>query len=232
MPNWVDNTLTVEGSPEAVMQLKAQMNKPFKQSVQSLGDLAYELKEVSYSNPVFSFWNIVAPPADKLDEYHGTHGFENGQQVGETPYNWYNFNNREWGVKWDVAVSDDSQYSETQLINDEPNGENHVLVYRFRTPWGIPEEALCKLSAQYPTLLLTLEYEEEQGWGGSAEFLRGNFTSIGEYNWICWQCDYAETGDPDNNYCEDCEGLICPQCNHSNWVDVRCEKHKETANVL
>jgi len=232
MPNWVDNTLTVEGSPEAVMQLKAQMNKPFKQSVQALGDLAYEVKEVTYSNPVFSFWNIVAPPVDKLEEYHGTHGFENGQRVGETQYNWYNFNNREWGVKWDVAVSDDSEYSSTELVDDEPNGENHVLVYRFRTPWGIPEEALCKLSAQYPTLLLTLEYEEEQGWGGSAEFLRGEFTSIGEYNWICWQCDYAETDDPANNYCEDCDGIVCPVCSYATWVDEKCEKHKETANVL
>lgn len=227
MPNWVYNTLTVEGNPDMVKQLKEQMNKPYKYSIQALGDLAYGVEEKSYSNPIFSFWNIVSPPADKIDEYHGTHGYENGEKVGETEYNWYNWNNSNWGVKWDVAVSDDNDYSNTELIHDAPNGENHVLVYRFDTPWGIPDQALIELSSQYPALLFTLNFEEETGWGGEDEFLRGEHIEGAGWNWKCPECDYMEAGNPDVNYCEDCETYRCPSCGYGDWLDddVECQTH-------
>ena len=227
MPNWVYNTLTIEGDPDLVNQVKEQMNKPFVQHVQSIGDLEYEIKAVAYSNPVFAFWNIIAPPADKLDEYHGTHGYENGQPTGNTPYNWYNFNNREWGTKWDVAVSDHDQWPSTVLNYDEPNSENRVLVYSFNTAWGCPNEALIKLSQQYPTLLFTNEYEEETGWGGEDEFVNGEHRENASWNWMCRECDYTESNDPDENYCEECEAIRCPSCGYGEFVDddVECQTH-------
>ena len=61
---------------------------------------------------------------------------ENGQKVGETPYNWYNWNNREWGVKWDVAVSDDDKYPNTELLEYKSEGEDNWLVYKYETAWS------------------------------------------------------------------------------------------------
>lgn len=223
MPNWVYNTLTVEGDPETVHKMRDQLNQPFKQSIQANGDLAYSVKEINYSNPVFAFWNIIAPT--DLEAYHKQPDF-----TADKPFagdDWYNWNSNNWGVKWDVAVSDEDKYSSTELLQDVPNGENQVLVYRFDTPWGLPIFALEKLSAQYPTLLFTLSYEEETGWGGEDEFIKGEHIEGASWNWQCWECDYKETDEPP--YCEDCQFDMCPNCGHGEPTDedrATCQTHK------
>lgn len=224
MPNWVYNTLTVEGTPTSVLQLKEQLNKPFKQSINANGDLAYSVKEVSYSQPIFAFWNIIAPT--DLEAYHAVPVME-GAALSFRGNDWYNWNNRNWGTKWDVAVRDGDEYPDTQLYKDESNGENHVLVYGFETAWGIPSAALENLSAQYPDLLFTLTYEEETGWGGEDEFIRGQHIEGSSYNWKCRECDYAEVGEPP--YCEDCEFDTCPSCGYQE-ADEPCEQHSGTAS--
>lgn len=166
MPNWVYNTLSIEGSKEDVAKVKAQLNKPFQK------------EEAVYSNPVIAFWNIVAPPADKLDEYFGTHGYADGKEQGNTEYNWYNFNVREWGTKWDIGVGDGESFSDTELQNES---ETH-LSYRFNTAWSPPLPVIEQLSLQYPKLEITLEYEEEQGWGGEILWTEEGSTVINEYD--------------------------------------------------
>ena len=74
MPNWVFNGLTIEGKPESVNKLVAQMNQPFKVHSKHVWDreLGQSVaKDVLYPNPVFSFWNIYSPLQDNvsLDEY-------------------------------------------------------------------------------------------------------------------------------------------------------------------
>ena len=195
MPNWVYNGLTIEGNPEQVDKLVEQMNKPFVYSVNSNGDLAFNIKERKYVNPIFAFHNIYS----YLD-----HGVTDEVYHSQPPHNpdstfadfmkfetndWYNFNCREWGVKWDVAVAEDDEYPDTYMEGPVVNGENKVVYYNFNTAWGIPRHALSKLSAQYPNLLFTLSYEEETGWGGEMEFLRGEVISESEYDSKCRDCD-------------------------------------------
>ena len=83
MPNWVYNGLTIEGKPEQVTKLVEQMNKPFIQLVESHGDLAFNVKQVKYVNPIFAFRNIYS---------HLDHGVTDEQYIqqpffppGETP---------------------------------------------------------------------------------------------------------------------------------------------------
>lgn len=223
MPNWVFNALTVEGNPDSVNKLKEQVNQPFSYSVQARGDLAYTIKEISYSNPVFAFWNIIAPT--DLEAYHSHPEFNKDKPEGGD--DWYSWNLRNWGVKWDVAVPNTEEYSETNLFDEETNGDNLVLVYRFDTAWGVPVPALEKLSSQYPDLLLTLDYEEETGWGGQMEFLRGVMTEVSEYNWKCPECDYMELNEPP--YCETCEFDMCPSCGWGEPMDgdrEKCQTHR------
>ena len=227
MPNWVFNGLTVEGSPDSINKMVEQLNKPFVNNVESLGDLAFNVKQIKYVNPIFAFRNIYS---------HLDHGVTDEQYIQQPPRgdnvsfadwmkhetnDWYNFNNREWGVKWDVAVSEDDKYPETYMEGPTPNGDNLVVYYNFNTAWSRPIPALEKLSAQYPTLLFTLSYEEETGWGGECEFLRGQIISEDEYGWQCKECDHTEDETP---YCEECEYDMCPACGWGE-PDEACQTH-------
>ena len=192
MPNWVYNTLSIEGSEEEIAKVKAQLGKPIQKRYA-------EDKEVSiYSNPIISFWNIIAPPDDKLDEYFGTHGYANGEKQGETEYNWYNFNNTKWGTKWDIAVADEEKYSDTSLEEEHAT----VLRYRFNTAWSPPLPAIEELSLQYPKLEITLEYEEEQGWGGEILWTEEGSSIVREYDIPNSHKDYADRDEVDNCVCQ------------------------------
>jgi peptide subunit release factor 1 (eRF1) len=70
--------------------------------------------------------------------------------------------------------------------------------------------------------LFTLSYEEETGWGGEHEYLRGEQLEGSEYNWKCRECDYEETDEPP--YCEDCEHDMCPSCGYGE-PDEKCQTH-------
>jgi hypothetical protein len=206
MPNWVSNSLTIEGNPSDVIKLKNQVSKPYIMPVESNVDLAYTVEDVSIDSP-FSFWNIIAPT--DLDDYVGQPDF----QKRGTDNSWYNWNIRNWGVKWDTT--------NPELVDEVENGDNLVLVYNFETAWGTPNEALIELSSQFPSLLLTNEYQEETGWGGETEFLKGEITAESEYGWKCWECDHTEEETP---YCEDCEYDMCPSCGHGEPMEEDREK--------
>jgi hypothetical protein len=230
MPNWVYNGLTIEGNPEQVKSLIKQMNKPFVYSVEANGDLAYSIEKRKYVNPIFAFHNIYSyKDAGITDaEYHSQPPRNDGASFADfmkfESNDWYNFNNREWGVKWDVAVSEGDEYSNTNMEEAE-NGENYVVHYNFETAWSRPLPALQKLSAQYPTLLFTLSYEEETGWGGETEILRGEIISDNQYDSKCNDCDATDTLE----YCEDCENDVCSVCNYG--AEDVCETHKEKADA-
>ena len=152
MPNWVYNGLTIEGNPDSVNKLVEQMNKPFKDFIEPVGDLAFNNNVRLYPNPVFAFRNIIAPTdletykeqpkRSKLD-INDPNWWSDTMKVSSTDDSWYNWNNRNWGCKWDA--------SSVELVVDEENGENWVLVYKFDTPWAPPVPAMEKLSEQYPT---------------------------------------------------------------------------------
>jgi hypothetical protein len=194
MPNWVFNGLTVEGSPDSIKSLMEQMNKPFKMVHDSwnLETHQQEKKLTTYPNPIFAFHNIynymdagitdeeylAQPPSD----------IPLAEQMQFKTNDWYSFNVREWGTKWDVAVHSEDKYPDT-TVEDTANGENHVVHYNFQTAWSRPMPALIKLSAQYPDLLFTLSYEEETGWGGELEILRGEVISEAEWDNQCRECD-------------------------------------------
>jgi len=239
MPNWVFNGLTIEGNPEQVNKLIEQMNKPFVRVHDNwnMETRQMEKKQTTYPNPVFAFWNIVAPTADIMAEYEGqppkTEASIDDMEAWYTEIehkalhsnDWYNWNVRNWGTKWDVAVSADDEYPDTYM-EKSPNGENLVVYYNLHTAWSPPFPAMAELSKQYPSLLFTLSYEEEQGWGGEAEFLRGEMISDAPYESKCRDCDAEDT----MVYCENDCGEICEECNWLGEADLdlvaECDTHK------
>jgi hypothetical protein len=215
MPNWVFNGLTIEGNPESVKSLMTQMNKPFVKLHDNWNTETgqMEVKQTTYPNPVFAFHNIYN---------HIDHGISNEEYLKQPPAgkdmtdwfkfetnDWYNFNVREWGTKWDVAISHNDKYSDT-TVEDAVNGENHVVHYNFNTAWSRPMPALIKLSNQYPDLLFTLSYEEETGWGGECEILRGEIISDIEWESQCHECDSKDCLE----YNEEVGNEVCTKCGH------------------
>ena len=188
MPNWVYNYLTVEGSKEDIAKVKAQVGATVKTKYKS----ADEVDEEVDREPIFSFMNILPPPEDKLDEYHAVHGYANGEKTGDTEYNWYNFNVREWGTKWDAR--------DVELLEDDET----YLHYKFDTAWSPPTEVITKLAEQNPNLNITLEYREEQGWGGEVNF-NGSTTEVVKE----WDIpdSHAEEIEVNNEYCWKCENF-------------------------
>ena len=226
MPNWVFNTLTVEGNPELVNELRKQVSAPYVMPVKANGDLHFTVIDQEV-NEIFSFWNIIRPtnmaaypeqPVRSDLDLNDPNWWEDVQKKSQTDDSWYNWNIRNWGCKWDA--------SQTDLVADEANGENWVLVYKFDTPWAPPMPAMLKLSEQYPTLLLTLEYEEEQGWGGEIEMHHGKISAESEYDEKCWECDAINNLD----YCEECECNVCLSCN-MNREEGKCEHVGNTTSI-
>ncbi len=205
MPNWVFNHLTIDGSKEDIAKVKAQVGATVKTKYKG----ADEVDEVVDREPIFSFMNILPPPEDKLDEYHGVHGYANGEKTGDTEYNWYNFNVREWGTKWDARDVD--------LLEDDET----YLHYKFDTAWSPPTEVIAKLAEQNPNLNITLEYREEQGWGGEITFTGSSVEVVKEWdvpethaeeievnNEYCWRCENFD-GDYSDLY-QDCPENLKP----------------------
>jgi hypothetical protein len=232
MPNWVYNGLTIEGNPESVKSMMKQLNKPYKQVHDSWNMTTgqMEKKVTLYSEPIFAFHNIYnyldAGITEEQYLQQPDHSLSLAEALSFKGNHWYDFNVREWGTKWDVGVSSDDKYPDTNY-EDTENGENHVVHYNFNTAWSPPFPAISKLSAQYPNLLFTLSYEEETGWGGECEFLRGEEISESHYGWKCRECDHTEDETP---YCEECEFDMCPSCGYGEPMDedrAKCEVHRE-----
>ena len=203
MPNWVFNSLVVSGEQSELDKMVAQLNQPF---VRHFPDHKFnqETKEwedfadvQTYDNPVFSFWNIVKPT--DLDAYYGNQVFTKKQLEPEDfmaefvrsmkeDQDWYHWNVRNWGTKWDVSASNGDQYSNTiKTVNDDGS-----VMYHFETAWSPVGEVLMKLSEMYPSLNFDYEYEEETGWGGSCTFLGGQDIACDEYDTPMAHSDYKE----------------------------------------
>jgi len=233
MPNWVYNGLTIEGNPQLVNTLVAQLNKPFAQVHDSWNMETGQMqkKQTTYPNPVFAFHNIYNHLQAGITEYEylqqPDHKLPIEEQMKFQTNDWYSFNVREWGTKWDVAVSSDDEYPETYMEGPTENGENLVVYYNFNTAWSPPFPAIAKLSAQYPALLFTLSYEEETGWGGECEFLRGEQLEGSEYESKCRDCDAEDTLD----YCDNDCGQICSACNYLGEADLDCVKECQTHKI-
>jgi len=225
MPNWVFNGLTAQGPHDSINKMKSQLNSPFTRTHENWNfeTKEYVTEDVVFSNPIFSFWNIIKPT--DIEAYNSKSDLEGINN----PDNWYPWNNRNWGTKWDVAIPDNDNDRETYMEETEDELTASVY-YNFNTAWDIPNEGLINLSSQYPEILFTLSYEEESGWGGEHEYLRGKRLAGSEYNWKCNECDYMECNDPDVNFCEDCEDVVCPTCGFGT-SEEGCEKHTVEANV-
>jgi hypothetical protein len=225
MPNWVYNSLSIEGDPALIADVKRMLNRPFVQKHDNWNSETREMevKDFTYNNPVFAFHNIYNHrQAGISDEEYIKQPDHSKSPLDFSGNNWYDWNVTNWGTKWDVAVHDDKEYSDTELMEETENS----LAYRFNTAWSPPMPAIAKLSEQYPTLVFTLSFEEETGWGGEYNFVNGEEDIVESYDNKCRDCDSINTLE----YCENDCGEICSDCNYMGEADLEivadCDTHK------
>lgn len=226
MPNWCFNTITIQDhSAEAIDNIKNRLNSPYTRSHENWDMISQQMvtREYTYSNPVFSFWNIIQPTDLKKYVLQKDPDVEEMSFAGD---NWYDWNVRNWGTKWDVAVSDEEKYKNTELLEHVSDNEDHCLSYRIDTAWSPPASAIEKLSALYPTAVITMQFEEETGWGGEMEFVNGKLTSQSNYDTKCRDCEAINTLE----YCDNDCGEVCIECNYLGEADLdsvkECQDHK------
>jgi hypothetical protein len=224
MPNWVYNSLTIQGPKDQIDSIKDKLNTSYTRHYEDYWDSDTRTtiaKDITFSNPVFSFWNIIAPTDLSAYVKQTDHTLSIEDRLKFETNDWYSWNVRNWGTKWDVAVHDDEEYPETELQEHKSEGEDQWLVYRFNTAWSPPMPAMINLSKLVANCVITLSYEEEQGWGGEAEFLSGVMISDSQYGWQCRECDHKEEETP---WCEECEYDMCPSCGWGE-PDEACQTH-------
>lgn len=188
MPNWVYCGLTVTGSPDEVDAVAKQVGAPYTRDYirtewnAETEEWSPKIITETIDDPEFSFWNIVRPSDDILPEYLTVHSDSNRRRgwvpegawtvllnepsTGDLSNHWYDWNIRNWGVKWDASDVEAQRY------------EDDHLFFRFSTAWSIPHEVLLALSAQFVNVEFYLEYEEEQGWGGENLYRAGDYTNL------------------------------------------------------
>lgn len=208
MPNWVYNSLAVQGNAEQIKNLKTQLNQPFSVSHDSwnIETGKMEKKPTTYNNPVFAFWNIVKPT--DLDTYFGEQPkHDPSKPIAFDSDHWYDWNVRNWGTKWDVANQDEeSPYNDTSLDDDDETS----VIYSFNTAWSMPTPAIKNLSSQYPELIFNLFYQEETGWGGEVEIMNGSIIREADYESKCPECDSMDCLSYDDE-----KGVeVCSQCDY------------------
>jgi len=210
MPNWVYNSLVIEGDADVLTRIAQQLATPHE--TQHLDWKTNEVKTEMVEQP-FSYWNIIKPT--NLDEY-----YDKPDTKQDHPDHWYSWNTSNWGVKWNASSA------------ERHDTEDGSLCYTFESPWGIPNEALLTLSKQYPTVTLELEFEEETGWGGTIVYDNGNEETTEEYDNKCRDCSALNTLD----YCDDCGNELCSKCNNISEADKdalkECETHKHLAQEV
>jgi len=169
MPNWVYNHVTITGTEEAIANVKEFLGKKNFMT----GD-----EEIQ-----FNFANLVSIPEDKLEEYNTIHGFQDGEQVGHTEFNWYEWNCANWGCKWNASDITENTFPDS-------------IEYWFTTPWSVPEPVIDALAKYAKGKRIAFEWyaEEEQGWGVEYEFNGHNLILVNDWDIPNSHGDYKALG--------------------------------------
>ena len=164
MPNWVYNTMTVSGDEADVKAFHKQGSTAYTSKYMQLGRGVVRMIEEEVETQ-FSFWNFVRPDDSILGDYWGEEPRKAtlAEALKFDSNHWYDWNIRNWGCKWDAKL---------QEVDESGLDKGHVA-YVFETAWGQPQEFFEAVVKQFPHLDFTLDYEEEQGWGGEIYASKG-----------------------------------------------------------
>lgn len=234
MPNWATNKIVIEGSFENLKALKAQLSKPYKNNEETIeGDFllwnivkpdnlaAYNgqteeeaFREIERNNPDLA---DTRSTDERLTEMQAD--IDSGKWLDDlnkqmaTGMDWYHWNLRNWGTKWET--SDDHGVLSSFTTDPDPIG-NVSLTYLVTSAWSPPKEALDSLAEQYPNVSISLDsLDENELFCMSAYWVDGECSFAVdvevthdiyvELHGECWACATEE-----EEYLPERERLGCP----------------------
>ena len=142
MPNWCENTLTIEGPKDELQKFLKFIGKgeeiakkfiPYPKEFKKQDKVASDYQEMLSKLDKNSRKLACAIHDSPRDSYN----------MGG--YNWCCVN---WGVKWDFD------------FEDIDSGKDYIQVI-FNTAWSPPTPVIHAISKRFPKLLLELQYREE-----------------------------------------------------------------------
>ena len=198
MPNWVSTTMEVIGSESEVRRFAEGIKD--REIIKSYLPVPKELEIKSTNafdpNQIPPTWQEWVTDGSWTQQQYDERVAENNalfeaQQSNIAKHgckDWYDWQYSQWGTKWGDCDTD------IQPIGQRNDGR-YALFTTFQTPWGPAHMAWEKISAMFPTLLFTFDYDEEAGFfAGSQVFMNGESVFEAIYE----PCTYAEEVDWDD----------------------------------
>jgi len=205
MPNWCFNSTIVSANTEAELQEFLDFcDQPHTSHWKDWK--SDEL--VTDHNTKGVFWNFVAPT--DLESYFAgkTHtpvpeGTDIMAQIAEEfaeGMDWYNWNVRNWGTKWDIQLERES------ITFDQNNDGKWYFNWNFETAWSPAEPIYRAIAKRFPNLTFEYEITEEANFfAGKLLFVNGELVNE---QWVddpehadfealdipCERCGWAESG--------------------------------------
>lgn len=200
MPNWAENELTVQGSPEEVAR--------FIQENEGPGPWESETPCETPRPLLLSFHAQVPMPKSIID----------ARNTNTADDKWYSWATVHWGTKWELSPD----------IHREVDSAGDEVRYCFDTAWSPPEAWLAAVAAKYPALAFELLCFEgggdyavrlcyEDGVSAARDELSyraGRITWKGSVIDCCEECgdEFESTDKIREEYCPTCLGALCVHC--------------------
>lgn len=171
MPNWVHNSVHVQGKKERVEEFRKK-------------HFSTEKNQGKKGNEEFDFETIIPMP-DTV--FKGNLGTKEREEHGSN--NWYDWSIDNWGTKWNACHTD--------LYSDkiEISGPMASFGFNFDTAWALPMPIYEKLRDMYPDLYISVDFDEESGeFAGELEITDGSILQLERDPTEGWEVE-PEQGD-------------------------------------
>ncbi|NBW15558.1 MAG: hypothetical protein EBR82_46985 [Caulobacteraceae bacterium] len=203
MPNWCFNSVIVSAKTEAeLVEFLDFCDQPHTSRHKNWRTNEVEVDE----NAKGVFWNFVTPTdlvAYWSDETikptpDGMSFMEHAMNELNTANDWYHWNYRNWGTKWDITLERD------YITIDKANDDTYSFCWTFDTAWSPAENAYVAMAKRFPNLDFDYEITEEANFYlGKLKFTGGELVSeqwvddpshadFMEFDVPCSHCNWGE----------------------------------------
>jgi len=197
MPNWASSKVTLIGDYDTVMAIKDRLAKPYTTPWAGETNWDNTTIPAEQVEGVFLLWNIVKPDnldtylerdkkafeqivkadpdlveIDKADRtstpFDSNEALVQILQERKTSDDWYNWNVRNWGTKWEIT-------DKASVFYEIPTDTGLEICYHLESAWSPPAEALDHLARQYPDITINLSsIDESDCFAYEAQWLDGD----------------------------------------------------------
>lgn len=177
MPNWCSNVLMFRGDKEEVDKLlNAVSTTETALSLDKIITTPQELKNASAPNR-------DEKEAERLEKLYGAS-------------DWYNFQVKNWGTKWDVNATISYDSHDTPVgwttLNEKPT---RVVSMHFESAWSPPTAAIDMLASKFPKVDIYHTFDEP-GCDFSGYVMYSGGENVESKDWESW-CNVQRYVEPD-----------------------------------